>query len=294
MTEDRIEQTRDERVLVGGLAFPEEPRWRDGRLWFIDAGANLILAVDEAGLEAHRIALDFTPGGLGWLPDGTLLVVDVVGRRVVAVSADLGTRSTYADVADLARLRPNGLCVSREGVAYVATIGSELRTEAPRPSGNIIAIAPDLCKRVLFEDDIRFPNGVSLSRDERRLYVPETFGERVSIFDLASGARTIAAAPGMWPDGSCAGDDESLWFADAGSSRIARVDHSGRILETQVFSRRCFAPAVNGRGDRLYAAVADDHGPSARERRTGAIVWKPIAALMNSGAAPSPGADQDG
>lgn len=289
-----MEQAGDETVLVGGLAFPEEPRWRDDRLWFIDAGANLILAVDEAGREARRIGLDFTPGGLGWLPDGTLLVVDVAGRRVVAVSADRGTCSTYADVAELARLRPNGLCVSREGVAYVATIGSELRSDAPRPSGNIITIGADLSQRVLFEDDIRFPNGVSLSRDERRLYVPETFGERVSIFDLESGARTIAAAPGAWPDGSCAADDESLWFADAGSARMARVDHSGRILDAQVFSRRCFAPAVNGRGDRLYAAVADDHGQSARARRTGAIVWRTIPALRSSGAAPSPGADKDG
>ena len=278
MTKDPMQPVDDEKVLVGGLSFPEEPRWRDGLLWFIDAGANLILAVDETSLEARRIALDFTPGGLGWLPDGTLLVVDVAGRRVVAISPGLGAQSTYADVADLARLRPNGLCVSREGLVYVATIGSELRTDAPRPSGNVILIEPDLSQRVLLEDDIRFPNGISLSRDERRLYVPETFGERVSIFDLESGAREIAPAPGTWPDGSCAADRGSLWFADAGSSQMTRVDHFGRTLETKVFSRHCFAPAVNGRGDRLYAAVADDHGTAARARRTGAILWKPLTA----------------
>lgn len=265
----------EERVLVGGLSFPEEPRWRDGLLWFIDAGADLILAADEDGREARRIELGFTPGGIGWLPDGTLLVVDVVGRRVVAFTK-AGGPSTYADVAPLARLRPNGLCVSREGRAYVATIGSELDAAPPRPSGNIILVEPSLRQGVLFHDDIRFPNGISLSADERRLYVPETFGERVSIFDLESGARTIAPAPGTWPDGSCAAGEHGLWFADAGSPRVMRIDHAGRTLETQTFSRRCFAPAVNGRGDRLYAAVADDHGAAARARRTGAIVWKPL------------------
>ena len=269
----------DDTVLVGGLSFPEEPRWRDGLLWFIDAGANLILGVDEGGREAHRIALDFTPGGLGWLPDATLLVVDVAGRCVVAIS-DGGVQTTYADVADLARLRPNGLCASRDGLVYVATIGSELRSEQPRPSGNIIRIEPDFRQCVLFDDDLRFPNGISLSRDERRLYVPETFGERVSIFDLQNGVRTIAPAPGTWPDGSCAADASSLWFADAGSSRMTRLGHGGETLEAQVFSRRCYAPAVNGAGDRLYAAVADDHGAEARERRTGAILWKAIASRL--------------
>jgi len=276
MRERDVAATLEEHVLVGGLSFPEEPRWRDGRLWFIDVGAELILAVDEAGREAGRVTLDFAPGGLGWLPDGTLLVVDVTGCRVVAVSRDLRTQSTYTDLGPLVRLRPNGLCVSRDGVAYVASIGSELQTEGPRPSGNIIVIEPDLSQRVLFEDDIRFPNGVALSRDERRLYVPETFGERVSIFDLADGRRTIAEAPGMWPDGSCHADGDSLWFADAGSPRVVRVDHAGRTLETLTFSRRCFAPALNGRGDRLYVAVADDHGPEARRRGTGAIVWRSL------------------
>lgn len=262
------------RMLIGGLSFPEEPRWREGRLWFIDAGANQILAVDEDGREARRIGLDFGPGGLGWLPDGTLLVVDVAGRRLVAIRQDGAAQATYADVSTLARLRPNGLCVSGQGVAYVAGIGSELEAEEPRPSGNVIQVGPDLRQQVLFDQDIRFPNGISLSRDEQRLYVPETFGERVSIFHLNSGARTFAPVPGTWPDGSCAADAQSLWFADAGSARIIRVDHAGRTVETQTFSRRCYAPAVDDRQERLYAAVADDHGPAARARFTGAILSK--------------------
>ena len=277
MTEAPVQTTpEDERVLVGGLSFPEEPRWRDGLLWFIDAGTNLILAADEAGRTARRIGLEFTPGGLGWLPDGTLLVVDVNGRRVVAMRDPSGAASTYADVAALGRLQPNGLCVDGQGVAYVATLGSELQTEGPRASGAILAVGPDLSQRVMFDEDILFPNGISLSRDERRLCVPETFGERVSIFDLDSGARTVGAAPGTFPDGSCAAADDGFWVADAGAPRIVRLDPAGRIVETQTFSRRCFAPAVNGRGDRLYAAVADDHGPGARARHTAAVVWKPL------------------
>lgn len=275
MTEGSLE---DVALLVGGLSFPEEPRWRDGLLWFVDAGANQILAVDEEGGEARRIPLDFTPGGLGWLPDETLLVVDIQARRMVAIAPRGSSSATYADVSRLARLRPNGLCVDQNGLAYVATIGSELRAEEPRPSGNIILVTPDLRQEVLFEEDIRFPNGISLSLDQRRLYVPETFGERVSIFELATGARVLVPVPGTWPDGSCAASDDSLWFADAGSSRIIRVDHDGRTVETQTFSRRCYAPAMNARRDRLYAAVADDHGAAARARRTGAILWKPVPA----------------
>lgn len=270
----------EEKTLIGGLSFPEEPRWRDGLLWFIDVGTQLILAVDETGRELHRIELDFSPGGLGWLPDSTILVVDVGGCRVMAIEGDNRTPKVYADLRGFARLRPNGMCVSRSGAAFVASIGSELNATSPRASGNIIRLRPEQSPEILFDEDIRFPNGISLSRDETRLCVPETFGERVSIFDVSGseGKRVIAAAPGMWPDGSCSSVDDSFWFADAGSVRCARASHAGVLVEELSFSRRCYAPVLNATGDRLFVAVADDHGPKARARNNAAIVWRTVSA----------------
>ena len=48
------------RVLLEGLAMPESPRWRDGRLWFSNWGTRQMIAVD----------LDGTSDVVGEGPDG--------------------------------------------------------------------------------------------------------------------------------------------------------------------------------------------------------------------------------
>ena len=267
----------EEHVLVGGLGFPEEPRWRDGALWFIDIWRKAITGVSETGAQAGRYELGFRPGGIGWLPGGELVVADVETNRVVAVQPGTGAQRTHAELNGLTRVRTNGLCAARDGTVYVTSIGSDLQTQGGRASGNIIRVAPDGAATVICDDDLMFPNGVALTPDEKFLIVAETFGERVSILELGhAGRRWSAPAPGTYPDGVCAADDESFWFADARGKRCLKANLAGQIIQTCRFSRLCYAPAVNADRSRLYATAADGYDPTASARGNAAIIWTPL------------------
>ena len=61
-------------VLLEGLRFGEGPRWHDGRLWFSDMHSQRVLAVDDEGKLETIVEVPQEPSGLGWLPDGRLLV----------------------------------------------------------------------------------------------------------------------------------------------------------------------------------------------------------------------------
>src|SRR5580693_7750171 len=73
------------RVLLSGLAFPESPRWCDGRLWVCSWGAQEIVAVDPEGgsevvLPAPTASLPFS---VDWLHDGRMVIVDGRGNAYV-------------------------------------------------------------------------------------------------------------------------------------------------------------------------------------------------------------------
>src|SRR5205807_2554757 len=70
-------------LFLEGLAFGEGPRWHDGRLWFSDFYRHAVFAADEDGKVEEIVQVADQPSGLGWLPDGRLLVVSMVDRKVL-------------------------------------------------------------------------------------------------------------------------------------------------------------------------------------------------------------------
>ncbi len=69
-------------VLLEGLLFPECPRWHNGKLWFSDMDMLKVMTVDLSGDAETILDMQNSPGGLGWLPDGRLLVVSMQDRHV--------------------------------------------------------------------------------------------------------------------------------------------------------------------------------------------------------------------
>lgn len=68
------------KVLLSSLGFPEGPRWRNGKLFFSDAFAGKVIAVDEKGNSEITVEMkDFT-SGLGFLNDGRMLIVSMQNR----------------------------------------------------------------------------------------------------------------------------------------------------------------------------------------------------------------------
>lgn len=202
-------------VAATGLAFPEGPRWHDGRLWFTDQHARAIMTLDGAGSLTTVATTTDLPGGLGWLPDGTLMVVYMTGRRLMKVGPEGITE--YADLSAFAPWHCNDMVVDTAGRIYSGNFGFDLHGgEAPRASELLLV---DEDGRVeVFAPDLMFANGCAITPDGTTLLVAETFAHRVTAFALDPHGRM--AARRVWaelgdatPDGICLDAEGALWIA---------------------------------------------------------------------------------
>ena len=121
-------------TLADGLAFPETPRWRHARLYFSDMDDNRVMTVDLDGRTEVVAEVPTRPSGLGWLPDGTLLVVSMHERTVLKVGAG-GELSVHADLSDVATFHCNDMVVDAQGRAYVGNFGWDPRGDGPEREG---------------------------------------------------------------------------------------------------------------------------------------------------------------
>ncbi len=190
-------------VLLSGLRFGEGPRWRDGLLWFSDFYRRGVYTVDESGVESLVVEVPGQPSGLGWLPDGSLLIVSMTNRQVLRW--DGSTLSFYADVSDIATFHANDMIVDASGRAYVGNFGFDLHAAmlerevpeilADNSAGNtsLIRVDPDGSVHEA-ADDVRFPNGMVLLDGGRTLVVAETLRLQLTAFDVAEGWIAVQSA----------------------------------------------------------------------------------------------------
>jgi sugar lactone lactonase YvrE len=191
-------------ILVAGLTFPEAPRWRDGKLWFSDFYSQRVLTVDLADRLETVVEIPQRPSGLGWRPDGTLLVVSMLDRRLLRVEG--GKTHVVADLSSLATGPCNDMVVDAAGRAYVGNFGFDRhRGEAERPT---CLARVDLDGRVTrVAEDLHFPNGTVITPDGGTLIVAETLAHRLSAFDIGadgtlSNRRVHAALGDCFPTAS--------------------------------------------------------------------------------------------
>jgi sugar lactone lactonase YvrE len=262
-------------VLLEHLSFPEGPRWRDGRLWFSDFYTHRVIAVDIAGRSETIATVPQRPSGLGWRPDGTLLVVSMLDRSLYAV--EKGGLSRVADLSAVATGPCNDMLVDKAGRAYVGNFGYDRHAgEAPRATA-LIRVDPDGSVHRAAED-LMFPNGMAMTPDDRTLIVAETYANRLSAFSVGSdGAlgsrRVFAELPGVFPDGISLDAEGAVWVADARGQDVIRVFAGGRIAERiGVGERSVFACMLGGPDRRtLFLCTATGSGPAMAEKRDGWI-----------------------
>ena len=265
----------DSKRLIGGLGFPEGPRWHEGRLWFSDFGDRVVRAVDMDGTAREVVHVPARPSGLGWLPDGSLLVVAMTDRRVLRVTT--AETSEHADLSSFTVTACNDMVVDAAGNAYVGYMGFDLfeRPLQPKPA-SLILVRPDGSANAV-APDLMFPNGVVLSPDGRTLIVAETFGRRLTAFDVAPDAtlsrrRVFAELPDRAPDGICIDRTCAVWVADAIGKACVRVLPGGTITDVIPTERGCYACALGGPDGRtLFLCTAEGYDPGSQALRTGSI-----------------------
>jgi sugar lactone lactonase YvrE len=260
---------RQARPFVDGLFFGEAPRWHDGRLWYSDFFDRAVFSADESGLRRREADVPSQPSGLGWLPDGQLLVVSMLDRTVLRREPD-GTLVTHASLAPWATFHGNDMVVSTEGRAYVGNFGFDLYSffegKAEPSTTSLVGIDPDGTAHEA-ATDLAFPNGSVIFPDGRTLVVAESMALRLTAFEVAedgslSGRREWAPLPRCAPDGICLDADGCIWVANALGPECLRIAEGGEVVDRVVTSQPCFACMLGG-GDRrtLYAVTAPSSEP---------------------------------
>lgn len=260
-------------VLLDGLAFPEGPRWHDGRLWFSDMHSSVVLALDvETGATETVVEVPGKPSGLGWLPDGQLLAVSMEDRRLLRF--DGSSLHEHADLSPWATSHCNDMVVSADGRAYVGNFGWDLHGGGAPTPAVMVRVDPD-GRASAAADDLMFPNGTVITPDGRTLVVGESFAARLTAFDVdpstgvLSNRRVWAELDGgAVPDGICLDAEGAIWVASPRTNECVRVREGGEVTQRIPFDRGAFACMLGGSDRRtLLVCTAHESAPDAAARR---------------------------
>ncbi|HEY3799000.1 MAG TPA: SMP-30/gluconolactonase/LRE family protein [Caulobacteraceae bacterium] len=259
------------KTVLDGLVFGEGPRWRDGRLWFSDMHAHEVIAMTPDGARETIYMHSGPVSGLGFLPDGRLLIVSMVDQQLLRREPD-GRVVRHADLSNIATGRCNDMVIDAAGRAYVGNFGYDYPTGVQKlarlarvdPDGTVSEAAADLL----------FPNGTIITPDGKTLVVGETFAGRMTAYDVAAdGAlsnRRVWAQLGAneFPDGCCLDAEGCIWIALPVTGEAIRVREGGEVVERIKCEQGAYA-CMLGDDDRrtlyiLTAATADPDDVNAK------------------------------
>ena len=259
--------------FIDDLDFGEGPRWHDGRLWYSDFFQHRVYAMSSDGERETILDLgDEQPSGLGWLPDGSLLVVGMTRRQVLRATA-AGDLSIHADLSGVAAWHCNDMVVDVRGNAYVGNFGFDIENRDSPANADLALVRADGSVEVAAEG-LGFPNGSVITPDGSTLIVGETMGQGYTAFTIGddgslSERRTWAEVPGTAPDGCSLDDDGAIWFANAAAPEVVRVAEGGEILERRATPQSAFACILGGEDGRTLFVLtspgfrADSAGSAA-------------------------------
>ena len=263
-------------TILDGIAFGEGPRWRNGELYFSDMHAHEVVAVTPAGKRRTVASFGGPVSGLGWLPDGRMLVVSMADQRVLRQES--GGFVTYGDLSAIATGLANDMVVTASGQAFVGNFGFSLHPPSEPKPAKLARI--DLDGRVHeAADNLMFPNGMVITPDGKTLIAGESWGRCLTAFDLAadgtlSNRRLWATFPDKaLPDGICLDADGAIWAASPLTSEVLRIAEGGAVLERIATEQQAFACMLGG-ADRktLFILTAANSDPAdAAAKRSGRV-----------------------
>ncbi|MFN0147785.1 MAG: SMP-30/gluconolactonase/LRE family protein [Dehalococcoidia bacterium] len=276
--------TRVTKTLLEGLHFGEGPRWHDGKLYFSDFNDYAVKTVTEDGVAATVCTVPNQPSGLGWLPDGRMLIVSMIDRKLLRLEPD-GRLVEHADLWGIATYHCNDMVVDAKGRAYVGNFGFDLEAvtraraagqEAVMSTATLARVDPDGSVHVAAED-MEFPNGSVVTPDGGTLIVGESMGRRLTAFTIAadgslSGRRVWADTAPAVPDGICLDAEGCIWIANPAAPECLRIREGGEVVDRVQTTQQAYACMLGGAdGKTLFVLTAKASGEAAAKERSGKV-----------------------
>jgi sugar lactone lactonase YvrE len=216
-------------LLADGFVFLEGPRWRGDHLWFSDMHGEAVHTVDLSGKVETVVALPGRePSGLGFLPDGSLLIVSMLEPEILRW--DGHEVRVHANLSGLVHDRCNDMVVDARGNAYAGTYPAP-----PDFDGVLVLVEPDGSARIA-ATDVKFPNGTVITDEGRTMILAESTGRRLTGFTIEPDGSLVdreelASCGADAPDGICLDVDGAIWAAFPLPHEFRRIAPGGEVLD---------------------------------------------------------------
>jgi len=247
--------TKRTNILMDGLTFGEGPRWHEEKFYFSDFYSHKVFSLDMDGNSEVVVKVPGQPSGLGWMPDGTMLIVSMKDKKLLSFNNN--ALSEVADLSNLAGFHCNDMVVDDHGNAYVGNFGFNTYSGEEIKPANLILVRPgeDPC---VAADDLLFPNGTVITPDGKTLIIGETYAARLTAFDINEDATlsnrrvwadfTLDADEGNvpLPDGMCLDVEGAIWVASPSTAEVIRVKEGGEIFERIPVETNAYACMLGG------------------------------------------------
>ena len=263
---------RTTRLLADDFIFLEAPRWHEGRLWMSDVFDLRVYALDADGGREVICEVPQRPSGLGFLRDGSPLVVSALDRKLMRI--ERGRLVLHADLSDVAAGPVNDFAVDGLGRVYVGNFGYDYDAGEPPAAADLHRVDPDGSVHVVAHD-MDFANGSVVMNHGKTLVVAETWVGRLTAFDVGSdgqlsGRRVFADLRERQPDGICVDAEGAIWAGCFNTGEFVRVREGGEITDVIPFEGRGVSCTLGGTDGHdlfctVYAGSVDQI--AARERR---------------------------
>lgn len=257
-------------TLMKGLTFGEGPRWHENKFYFSDFYSHKVYSLDLSGKYEVIVEIPNQPSGLGWTPDGTMLIVSMKDRKLMSFKDGLLTER--ADLTELSGFHCNDMVVDIDGNAFIGNFGFNTYDGEEIKPTNLILVRPGE-EPVLAADNLFFPNGTVITPDNKTLIVGETYAARLTAFDKSEDGSLsnrriwadlkVNAEEGTvpLPDGMCIDEEGAIWVASPSTAEVIRVHEGGMISERIPVQTNAFACMLGGEDRRtLFICTSNGSG----------------------------------
>lgn len=244
----------------------------DGTLVFTEGGARRLTRIDKDG-KLSTFLDNIQSGGLGFDQKGRMIANDnTQGKQGIYIVHPRGAETTLVDRKTQGFMGANDLVVDKKGGVYFTQ----------PEQANVGYILPDRKGMKIVAENVTRPNGITLSPDEKILYVNDSRGEHLLAYDVqADGSVTNRRNFAKYDqiNTSSAGGDvgPGLRYRVTSCADGLAVDKEGRVYNAGCNGIQVYSPQGRHLGTIPTARVVQNLAFAGQDKKTLYLVGRSAA-----------------